>query len=535
MNHPRRLWRTAAVPYALAPFNEIGLDEALLQLLIDEHESTAMPEYERFWSYYRNPSEPIEIRDRGGRRTAWRPAQARYLPHRLLRHATGGSPKEIVVENDIAWRIETLVNYVTNGRTRLLSRADDPERREFLEAAAWSILEANGGQQFIQDASLQGSIYGHVDLVLRAEALFDSAGASTAASAPRRRRVGNTGSEGALDRNAPSTSDARRRIIDTAATLNVEMVEAPRAIPLLDPDDYQRLLGYIVYFRKWTNEVDQATFLERTARRAGLLADRPARARATATVCEIISPTRRQVYEDETLIFDGANPLGMLPVVHIQNLPQPYFYEGLGDVEPLIPLQNELNIRLSDRANRVTLQSFKMYLGKGFDGFGERPIAPGQMWTTDNENASIEAFGGDAESPSEDRHIDEIRAAMDKTSSVSPLAAGLIRTKVGTLSSENALRISLLGILAKTERKRQAYGRGLRDLMRLAFTALDRAGVLRTTPEEREFEVVWESPLPLDETKQLENARIKHELGVPRDRILAELGYDAEELNTRRA
>ena len=42
------------MPYALAPFDEISLDESLLQLLIDEHESITLPRLLRLWLYYRN-------------------------------------------------------------------------------------------------------------------------------------------------------------------------------------------------------------------------------------------------------------------------------------------------------------------------------------------------------------------------------------------------------------------------------------------------------------------------------------------------
>src|SRR4029078_12703715 len=91
-------------------------------------------------------------------------------------------------------------------------------------------------------------------------------------------------------------------------------------------------------------------------------------------------------------------------------------YPGASDVEPLIPLQDELNTRLSDRANRITMQSFKMYLGKGIDGFNGVPVARGRMWVTDNSAADVVEFGGEASSPSEDQHITELREAMDKTS-----------------------------------------------------------------------------------------------------------------------
>ncbi len=506
------------MPYQLNHFADVGLNESLLQFLIDEHEESAIPEYDRLWSYYRNPSEPVEVNDGRGRRTVWRPAQVRGLPTRLTRSLNGSAPKEIVIENDIAWRIETLVNYVSGGDVRFISRAGEPEMRSGIEQFASTLFETNGGHQFMADLSLLASIYGQVDLILRSEQIF---------SLKNKRGILNSQSDqGASEDTAPSQTQFNQSLCKLAEMLKVEMIEAPRAIPFLDPNDYRRILAYIIYYRRFTSGIDEPNFLQRTVRKTGLFKNVPLRQRETATVVEIISAGHRQRYEDEQLIFDGVNPSGMLPVVHIQNLSQPFFYEGVGDVEPLIQLQDELNTRLSDRANRVTLQSFKMYLGKNVDGFGERPIGPGQMWITDNPDAVIQEFGGDSSNPSEDQHIEDLRAALDKASSVSPLAAGLIRTKVGTLSSENALRISLLGILAKTDRKRQAIGRGLKEILRMSLGVLNQAGLFITDPEDRECDVVWETPLPADETRQLENALIKRDLGIPRERILAELGYD---------
>ena len=100
--------------------------------------------------------------------------------------------------------------------------------------------------------------------------------------------------------------------------------------------------------------------------------------RETAAVTEIIGPDAWQRYENRELIAEGALPWGFLPVVHIQNVAQPYYYEGQSDVEPLIPLQDELNTRLSDRANRITFQSFKMYLAKGIENAGEKLDLAGQ-------------------------------------------------------------------------------------------------------------------------------------------------------------
>jgi hypothetical protein len=214
-------------------------------------------------------------------------------------------------------------------------------------------------------------------------------------------------------------------------------------------------------------------------------------------------------------------------VVHIQNIAQPYYYEGLSDVEPLIPLQDELNTRLSDRANRITFQTFKMYLGKGIEGFEDRPISPGRMWYTDNPDAAIEEFGGDAATPSEDMHIAEIREAMDKASGVTPVVAGVLKNKLGNLTSAVALRLTFMGMLSKTGRKKFTYSEGLKKIAQMVLDILDKANIYKIGRADREIDIIFPSPLPENMMEKLKEAQIKKELGVPTEQLLRELGYEA--------
>ncbi len=483
------------MPYQLAPFADIQLTESLLRLLIEEHEEATLPACDRLLSYFRNDEEPAPARDGA---VNWRPAQIVGLPDRLTRPIDGAPPKEIVIENDIGWRVQTVVDYVAGREVSFVPRARAGELAQTVGEVVEALLEANGGTALIQEAVLLGAIYGHVDLVLRASEL------------PRR------------EAGAPAGLEA---LLQAVRSMRIEVIERPRAFALLNASDYRRIDAFIIHHERWLNDVEDGGFLARLGswmKRSRV--DAPPR-RATTMVTEIISATHRQVYEDEQLVLSEPNALGFVPAIHIQHQRRPFEFAGLGEVEPLIALQNELNTRLSDRANRVTLQSFKMYLGRGIDGFGDRPVSPGQMWITENPEASIQAFGGDAESPSEDNHIREVREALDKISAVTPLAAGLIRAKVGTLSSENAMRISLLGILSKTLRLRQLYGRGLSDLITMALTALDQAGWLRTEQCDRCVEPLWAPPIPQDESRVLADALVKRDLGVPGDVILSELGY----------
>lgn len=499
--------------YRLEPFSDIGLDEALLSLLIAQHERSIRPRLQALWNYYRNPA---ELSAAAGHALRPRLAQESGLPSRLtgrdaLLDDRSLSRREIVIENDIAWRVQAMVDFMFGKPVAIVSTARDEATRRTIERVLDSVWETSGGIGLLQDAALLGHVYGHVDLLLRIDGEA-GAGALRKLPAPRPAPAGSP-PDSALDALAAAAG----------ALARVEVVEPTRGVPLLDASDFRSLDAYIIHFERELNAVQPGRRL--FSWRPGTPDPGPQRRRACHT--EIISAHAQQVYESGRLISESLNRWtpGEIPIVHIQNTSQPFHYGGLSDVEPLIPLQNELNTRLCDRASRVTLQSFKMYLAKGIDGFERLPIGPGQVIATDNTEASVEAFGGDADSPSEQAHILEIREAMDKTSGVPPLASGVVRAKIGNLSSANALRITLMGVLSKTARKRVTYGRGLREMSRLILTALDSAGILRTDPRDRGITLIWPDPLPEDLGEQAAAARTKRDLGVPTDRVLAELGY----------
>lgn len=410
--------------------------------------------FARLMSYYHNdlregPAMPSRL-DAAEAARPYVQAQEFGLPPRItgFRHDGFGAifggervgdirRKEVVIENDIAWRIDTMLSYLFGGGVQFRSLADDADLRARIERALTIALSANGGTLFLHNMGLFGHVYGFVDVMVR----------------------------GSIPSGA--TLDA------AAAAVSYELIEADRAVPILSPEDYRQCEYYIQHFRQRDNGVD-ADGSERST-----------------MITEIVGPHAWQRYANRELLAEGDNPLGRVPVVHVQNLPRPFCYEGDSEVDRLIPMQDELNTRLSDRANRVSFQSFKMYLGRGIENFEDRPIAPGRMWSTDNPDASIQEFGGDEGSPSETRHIDEVREAMDKISGVPPVAAGLVRDRLGNLTSGVALRITLAALLTKTAIKRATYGDGLAQIAELTLAWLDQAGVLPTRPDDRRIAIAW--------------------------------------------
>ena len=114
---------------------------------------------------------------------------------------------------------------------------------------------------------------------------------------------------------------------------------------------------------------------------------------------------------------------------------------------------------------------------------------------------------------------------MDKASGVSPVAAGILKGKVGNLTSAVALKLTLMGMLSKTERKRFTYSEGLNRICRMILAMLDTANIYKTGDADREMDVVYSNPLPEDAMDKLKEAQIKKELGVSTEQVLKELGY----------
>jgi hypothetical protein len=503
--------------FDLRIFNDQQLKADYIEWLIDVHSPDIQSHFSKLWQYYANPMCEItglSAYDRKVLETGrcYVQAQEYGLPTRItgLVHSASGDifdakavkdvqRKEVVIENDIAWRINAGVDFLFGKPISFISKSPDGRKRAEIETILKAVFAANGGIGFFQDMAVLGSVYGFVDCLVR----------------PGETILQQT--------SFTSKSLALEEVLQLAQTIELELIEAPRALPVLDENDYKKIKYYVQHFYQKKNDLSKgSSFLSRIFSWGGSGSD----TRQVVSVTEIISDLGWQRYEDKNLIGQGEISWGFLPVVHIQNIAQPYYYEGLSDVEHLIPLQDELNTRLSDRANRITFQSFKMYLGKGIEGFEGRPISPGRMWYTDNPDATIEEFGGEAEVPSENMHIAEIREAIDKISGVTPVAAGVLKDKIGNLTSAVALKLTLMGMLSKNERKRFTYSEGLKRICRMVLAILDKAEVYATDRTDREVDILFPSPLPENMTEKLNEAKIKKELGVSTEQVLRELGYE---------
>jgi hypothetical protein len=434
------------------------LSETDLEHLLAHHRRVVQPRQRALWNAYRNP--PLGHQRSGPASRSL--AQTAGLPARLT---DGRSHREIVIENDIAWRINVMVDFLFGRPLGVRSLAGDPALAQRIQTALSAVLEASGGMAMLQEAALLGHVHGWVDVLV--QALPDAGG------------EGQPG-PGGKPAAAP-TPDALLPEL-CAGAVRLRVLDPLFAVPVLGPDPRRPLAVLLIERAADPHSGAPGTLLT-------LLSQDAQRTR--------FAPEGDAGIGRALHTWHLPSPAWRLPVAHIQNVALPGSYAGLGEVEPLLPLQDELNTRLSDRASRVTLQSFRIYLARHVQPLPDSGLRPGMVIHADHDQAAITPFGGDAHSPSEEAHIAELREAMDKVSGVPALAAGVVNAKIGNLTSENALRITLQGLIARTARKRLTYGAGLTHALELVLAVLHERGLLLTDPSQRRIELLWPELGPL--------------------------------------
>ncbi|MEM0914779.1 MAG: hypothetical protein AAGK09_09245, partial [Planctomycetota bacterium] len=314
-----------------------GLDPALVDLLIrrqaDENE-----ELERWHSYYRNPARRVGTIDAAGTsQTTRRLAQEAGLPARVtgVRREglarTGGDDRsfgrrEVVIENDIAWRVQVMIDFLFGKMPLLVSAAEDERTREVVEALIDAAWDASGGLETLQDAALMAHVFGHVDFVVR----VDELGLRAAGRRASRARLGSGSGAASHEVLLEIAAEAGR-------AFRIEAVDPRRSVPVLDADDYRVLDGYVIHYERESNGV------ERVGLRRGVFGGESwGRRLKREAYTEVFGPDGHEVWVGGELVAkeDGGVFDGMVPVVHVQNQSQPLVYAGVGEVEPLIPLQD---------------------------------------------------------------------------------------------------------------------------------------------------------------------------------------------------
>ncbi len=140
-------------------FQDEQLEADYIQWLTDVRSVDVQTHFGKLWEYYTNPMLETLV-TRGGEYQLGRcyvQAQEYGLPARitgLVHSANGGvfgaravkdvQRKEVVIENDIAWRINAAVDFLFGKPISFVSRSPDGQKRVEIESILKTVFAANG-------------------------------------------------------------------------------------------------------------------------------------------------------------------------------------------------------------------------------------------------------------------------------------------------------------------------------------------------------------------------------------------------------
>ncbi|MHC4763212.1 MAG: hypothetical protein ACYS71_07590, partial [Planctomycetota bacterium] len=244
--------------FELEIFNDNQLQADYLKWLVEEYSIDIQRHFSWLWEYYANrmsDSNTVGIfgRNRSESGRWYVQAQECGLPSRITGRAycaSGGvfggqavkevQRKEVVIENDIAWRINAAVDFLFGKPISFVCKSPDGGKRAEIESILKAVFSANGGIGFFQDMAMLGSVYGFVDCLARpGKEIFEHISSST---------------------HTISLED----VLQLAQKVDLELIEAPRALPILEENDYRKIRCYVQHFHQKKNAINvKSSFLSR--------------------------------------------------------------------------------------------------------------------------------------------------------------------------------------------------------------------------------------------------------------------------------
>jgi hypothetical protein len=239
------------------------------------------------------------------------------------------------------------------------------------------------------------------------------------------------------------------------------------------------------------------------------------------------------IWREEGSTGRGYRPVGMQlewrypfpPILHIKNFVSPHHFYGSPDLtDDIIGLQYAIE-RVASLVNRIIrLHGYPKTIARGLAKTDLQIGVDGIIFL-----------------PNVDQQIENLEMQSDLSASLNflrqlierlALAASmpdLARTdQIGTAESGTALKIVYKPLLDRIATKRLFYGRLVRDIVSALLTI---GGLERLASD---ITLHWGEPLPVNDAERLQIALLKQQLGISRQTILRELGYDPDAEAERR-
>ena len=221
-------------------------------------------------------------------------------------------------------------------------------------------------------------------------------------------------------------------------------------------------------------------------------------------------------YDPERGERERPNPLGEIPIVHIPNYPVAGEFYGRSDLDDLINLQREYNEKATDISDVINYHGSPVTIVKGAK-LTQLERGANRMWGLP-ENAEVENLSLNGELGASMEYLETIKKAMHEIGGVPEIA---LTSNLNNRETGASVSMRYMPMLEARQVKVQTYGTGLRLINRLimkitaiADNAFGREFDRLNENNKYRNEIVFPSPLPRDESIELDRATKRLDLGL---------------------
>lgn len=222
-----------------------------------------------------------------------------------------------------------------------------------------------------------------------------------------------------------------------------------------------------------------------------------------AEVVERWTPSELEVVVARTTTRRGPNPYGCIPFVHVPNLPLANESWGVSDLVDMIPINREIDERVSDQADVIRFHADPPIVFRGVTDHADLAVGPGTVWDLPSD-ADVKLLEWHGQSVAVGEHIERLYRTLYEVTETPRTAFG----DSGRLLSGVALEMELRPIVQRTLRKRVWWTRALRQRSALVLELARRYGIgpADSRPvEAHRIRVLWPPMLPKDDVTEVQN------------------------------
>ena len=220
------------------------------------------------------------------------------------------------------------------------------------------------------------------------------------------------------------------------------------------------------------------------------------------TYRKIYTNEKIRTYHDELLVDEVDNPVGLIPIVHIQNVPTSGNY-GISDLKDIVALNRELNEKTTEACDIINYHAAPTTIIYGARASTMEKGAK-KIWSGLPTDARVENLELQGNLEHINSFMETMKTYLLDVASIPAHAFGEQQNVSNT--SAVALEMTYHPLVRRTEKKRKSYARGIIEacVMILKYLVVFEGLDLDQYEKPEALKVDWPRMLPKDESLELQ-------------------------------